>query len=104
MSNYTSQLRYICEVQSGFTPAELNEKTIDEIITAAQPKIFNFRYPIYDESYRNVLEHEILFHFYMREIGAETYGLFNYYLARKCVKLCLTIINFIKVQHLSLIR
>ena len=49
MSNYTSQLRYICEVQSGFTPAELNEKTIDEIITAAQPKIFNFRYPIYDE-------------------------------------------------------
>ena len=83
MSNYTSQLRYICEVQSGFTPAELNEKTIDEIITAAQPKIFNFRYPIYDEAYRNVLEHEILFHFYMREIGAETYGLFNYYLARK---------------------
>ena len=83
MSKYTSQLRYICETESGFTQAELESKTIDEIIAAAAPHIFNFSFPVYDESFRSVLENEILFHFYMNEIGAETYGLFKYYLARR---------------------
>ena len=83
MSKYTSQLRYICETESGFTPEQLETKTIDEIIAAAAPNIFNFSFPVYDESFRSVLENEILFHFYMNEIGAETYGLFKYYLARR---------------------
>lgn len=83
MSKYTSQLRYICEAKSGFTPEQLEEKSIDQIVEAAAPQIFNFTFPIYKEEFRVVLEHEILFHFYLQEIGAETYGQFQYYLARK---------------------
>ncbi len=83
MSKYTSQLRYICEAKSGFTEEELEEKTIDQIIDAAKAHIFNFDFPVYSEEFRPVLEHEILFHFYMQEIGQETYGLWQYYLARK---------------------
>lgn len=83
MSKYTSELRYICEAKSGFTPEQLQEKTIDEIVVAAAPNIFNFNFPIYDEAFRPVLEHEILFHFYLDEIGAETYGRWQYFLARK---------------------
>lgn len=83
MSKYTSLLRYVCENKSGFTPEQIEEKTIDEIIDAAIPHIFDFNFPVHTEEFRPVLEHEILFHFYMQEIGAETYGLFHYYLARK---------------------
>lgn len=82
MSKYTSQLRYICEAQSGFTPAQLESKTIDEIITAARANIFNFNFPFYDETKRTEFCEKILFHFYMREIGQETYGLWKYYLTK----------------------
>lgn len=83
MSKYTSQLRYICEAKSGFTPEQLEEKTIDQIVEAAAPHIFNFNFPVHSEEFRPVLENEILFHFYMNEIGAETYGQWQYFLAKK---------------------
>ena len=37
-------------------------------------------YPIFDENYRVVLEKKILKHYYTREIGAETYGLWKLWL------------------------
>lgn len=40
-------------------------------------------YPIFDESYRAVLNQKIIDHYYMREIGAETPELFTFYLNRK---------------------
>lgn len=40
-------------------------------------------YPIFDESYRNVLNQKIIDHYYMREIGAETPALFVFFLNRK---------------------
>lgn len=83
MSKYTSQLRYICEAKSGFTPEEIAEKSIDEIIAAARDAIFDFDFPIHSETFRPTFENEILFHFYMNEIGMETYGLWHYYLMRK---------------------
>lgn len=76
MSKYTTEVRYICEVNSG-----LNESTgfskIDEVITKAIPKIFDFSFPIFDENYRVVLEKKILKHFYTREICEETVGLWK---------------------------
>jgi hypothetical protein len=39
-------------------------------------------YPIFDESYRNVLNNKIIQHYYMREIGFETAALFKFYLNR----------------------
>lgn len=39
-------------------------------------------YPIFDESYRDTLNNKIITHYWMREIGAETAGLFKLYLNR----------------------
>lgn len=40
-------------------------------------------YPIFDESYRNTLNQNILNHYYMDEIGFETAPLFRFYLKQK---------------------
>lgn len=40
-------------------------------------------YPIFDETYRDVLNQNILNHYYMNEIGFETAGLFRFYLKQK---------------------
>ena len=46
----------------------------------AAPRIFNFDYPIWDEGYRTTLETKILSHYFTREIGFETVGLWKFYL------------------------
>ena len=75
MSNYTTQVRYICEVA-----AETDQyayASIDDLITQAAPKIFNFNFPIFDEAYRLPLEKKILRHYYTREISEETVALWK---------------------------
>ena len=42
--------------------------------------IFDFEYPIWNESYREVFEQNFINHFYFREIGAETVARFKHYL------------------------
>lgn len=79
MSKYTTQVRFICETASGLTgSAGFND--VNSVIQRAIPSIFNFDFPIYDESYRNVLCTKILKHYYTREIGAETVGLWKLWL------------------------
>lgn len=79
MSKYTTQVRFICETSAGLTEnAGFND--VNKIIQIAIPKVFNFDFPIYDESYRNVLCTKILKHYYTREIGAETVGLWKLWL------------------------
>lgn len=75
MSKYTTELRYIIESFNKNTTSIAT--TVDDMIEVARPYIFNFNYPIYDENYRAVLEHKILRHFYTREIGMETFGLWQ---------------------------
>lgn len=53
------------------------------VIDRSFQKVFDFEYPIFDEAYRPVLEKKILNHYYMREIGAETIGLWQHYLDQK---------------------
>lgn len=76
MSKYTTQVRFICEQMAG-----LDESTgfndVSEVIDAAIPKIFDFDWPIYDETHRQELERKFLMHYYTREIGFETYGLWK---------------------------
>lgn len=79
MSTYTTELRFICEELAGLDKSK-DYPDVNSIITIARPKIFNFSYPIFDESYKSVLEHKILKHYYTREIGAETYGLWHLWL------------------------
>lgn len=53
------------------------EPNIDDILLISAPKIFDFDYPIFDESYRIPLETKILKHYYTREISEETVGLWK---------------------------
>lgn len=82
MSKYTTELRFICENACGYTESQGYDKT-EEIIAQSRSKIFDFNYPIFDESYREVLETKIIKHFYLREIGTETVGVFKFLLNRK---------------------
>ena len=76
MSKYTTEVRFLCESLAGLTEST-EYAEVDEVIDKARVKIFSFNYPIFDEAYRGVLEKKILKHFYTREIGLETYGLWK---------------------------
>lgn len=82
MSKYTTEVRFICETAAGYDESQGYDK-IEEIIAAARSKIFDFSYPLFDQSYKSVIETKILRHFYTREIGAETVGLWKHLLCRK---------------------
>lgn len=76
MSKYTTEVRYICEVFAGLTEST-NYIGVEDVIKKALPIVFDFSFPIFDENYRSVLETKILKHFYTREIGLETVGLWK---------------------------
>ena len=76
MSKYTTPVRFICETAAGLSESE-GQTSVKQIIAAAIPSVFDFDFPIFDESYRNVLETKILKHYYTREIGLETVGLWK---------------------------
>lgn len=76
MSNYTTQIRFICESKSGFSES-VGFSGIMETIENSVDDIFNFEWPIFDEAYRVPLEIKILRHFYTREICEETFGLWQ---------------------------
>lgn len=82
MSNYTTELRFICESYAG-RKNSAPQSDIDGIIDLARPDIFNFDYPIFDENYKPELEHKIISHYYTEEIGAETVGLWKHQLKNK---------------------
>lgn len=79
MALYTTQVKTICESALGREyPAGFDE--INDVLTQSAPLVFNFDFPIWDEAYRLTLETKILKHYYMREIGAETVGLWKLWL------------------------
>lgn len=82
MSKYTTELRYVCEHYAGLDESEGYDK-IAEIIDKARPHIFDQPYPIFDETYRSVLETKIIKHFYTREICAESVGLWKHWVDTK---------------------
>lgn len=76
MSKYTTEVRFICENASGMNES-VGYSSIDDVISGAIPKVFDFTFPIFDESYRNVLCGKILKHYYTREICEETVGVWK---------------------------
>lgn len=76
MSKYTTEVRFICETMAGLTQSQ-GYRSVNDILNKAAPLVFDFDFPIFDESYRSVLEKKILKHFYTREIGLETVGLWK---------------------------
>lgn len=76
MSKYTTEVRFICETAAGCTES-VGYDLVEQTIQKAIPKVFNFDFPIFDDSYRNVLCTKILKHYYTREICEETVGLWK---------------------------
>lgn len=82
MAKYTTEVRTICEEYAGYDKS-VGYKSVDDVISKSRNKIFNFDFPIFDESYRSVLETKIIKHYYTREISAETVGLWQLWLDTK---------------------
>lgn len=76
MSKYTTEVRYICETLSGMEESG-GYSSVNAAIAGSRQQIFDFTYPIFDDEYKEVLESKILKHYYTREIGFETYGLWK---------------------------
>ena len=76
MSKYTTEVRFICETLSGLSESA-GGNSVENIIATARPKVFDFEFPIFDRNYLPTLETKILKHFYTREIGQETVGLWK---------------------------
>lgn len=73
MARYTVLLKDIIFSLTGVTKES-------EAIEQARSSIFDFSYPIYDVKHKAELERKILKHYYMQEIGQETYGLWKHFL------------------------
>lgn len=77
MSKYTTQVRFICESTLQNKGIDITGLSVDEIIDQSRADVFNFSFPIYDPDYLPMLEHNILNHYYTREIGLETVQLWK---------------------------
>lgn len=82
MSKYTTQVRFICETLAGFDDSQDYNK-VSEVLEKSWDKVFDFDFPIFDEEYRKALCIKILRHYYTREIGLETIGLWKLKLEAK---------------------
>lgn len=82
MSKYTTEVRYICEEAAGLD-ASVGYDRVNEIVEAAYPKIFDSSLVFYDEETKTRLLPKILLHYYQREIGFETVGLWKLKLNQK---------------------
>lgn len=76
MSSFTTQIRYICESLAGYD-ASKGYMSVDDIIDKSWNKIFPPSFETFTPEYKAVLAKKILKHYYTREIGSETFGLFQ---------------------------
>ena len=82
MSKYTTEVRYICEQKSGLDES-VGCDDVDVVISKSWNKIFTTQCKIFDENYRSILCSKILKHYYLREIGAETVGIWKLWMNTK---------------------
>lgn len=76
MSKYTTEVRFICEEKSGLSESKGCDD-VDNIIANSWNKIFTTNCDFFDEEYRSILCSKILKHYYLREIGCETVGIWK---------------------------
>ena len=76
MSKYTTVVRFICENKAGLSESA-GCNNVDDIISKSWNKIFTSKAVFFDEEYRSVLCQKILKHYYLREIGSETVGIWK---------------------------
>lgn len=76
MSKYTTSL--LVAIQE-LTP-DMSGESWSKRIDSALPLIFNFDFPCWEEEHKVVLEKKIVMHYLQREIGVETFPLWQIYL------------------------
>ena len=83
MSKYTTEVRNICETYAGLKDrAEYTD--VDRVIDLSYKKIFDYNnIPVYVPEHKDLLFKKILLHYYQREIGFETAGLWKFKLNNK---------------------
>lgn len=90
MSKYTTEVRYICESYAGLEDS-VGYDSIDEVIEKSYLKIFqNDKIPMFkgeENAHRALLLKKILLHYYSREIGYETVGLWKLKLNQKLIEI-----------------
>ena len=90
MGKYTTEVRYICETYAGLDES-VGYDSIDEVIDKSYLKVFNNeKIPMYKnetEAHRAGLLKKILLHYYTREIGYETVGLWKLKLNQKMIEI-----------------
>ena len=83
MSKYTTEVRFICEQKAGLTESA-GWNSVDEIIRNSYDKIFDVpSIPFFNAEHGALLLQKILLHYYSREIGYETVGLWQMKLNQK---------------------
>ena len=82
MSKYTTEVRFICEHDSGLSESA-GSNSVDDIISSSWNKIFTSKCTFFDESYRKIICCKILKHYYLREISAETVGIWKLWMNTK---------------------
>ena len=82
MSKYTTEVRFICEQKAGLDES-VGFGEVDSVIAKSWDKIFTTKCAIFDEDYRSVICSKILKHYYTREIGFETAGLWQLWVNRR---------------------
>lgn len=82
MSKYTTEVRFICENAAGLLESA-GASQVDTVLENSWNNIFTSNVTFFDEAYRKVLCKKILKHYYFREIGFETVGLWKVFLNRK---------------------
>ena len=76
MAYYTVRLRDVVESETHYgSPMQPTHK---ERIEMGRQKVFDFDYPLFDESYRKEFETRFIRNFYMNEISEETFGLWKF--------------------------
>lgn len=78
MSKYTTEVRWFCESKY----LGKNPENVDEVIQATYPYILKpaLMNELFDENYYPIIAKKIIRHYYFREIGAETVGLWIYWM------------------------
>ena len=82
MSKYTTEVRYICEEAAGLGHS-VGYNDVNEVVSLAVPKIFDNSLVFHSEETKTRLLPKILLHYYQREIGYETVGLWKLKLNQK---------------------
>lgn len=86
MSKYTVELRFILENLDGLKCSK-GYNSIDEIINNVYEQFWNFDMVTFPANHAERLQKAVLYHYYMREIGFETYGQFRLKLQSKLIEI-----------------